>query len=30
MKSKLAITSECEIQITTIVMNLDKMVEDEM
>jgi len=30
IKSKLAITSECEIQITAIVMNLDKMMEAEM
>ncbi len=30
IKAKLAVTSECEIRITAIVMNLDKMVEDEI
>ncbi len=30
IKAKLAVTSECEIQITAIVMNLDKMAEDEI
>ena len=30
IKSKLAVTSECGIQLTAIVMNLDKMVEAEM